>query len=313
MTREDLKNYCLRKLGEPLNKINISLQQIEDRIDDALDYFTKYHNEGREELYLKHKITASKITFTNLNGQFSKYETIIGQSSDATTTFIDNSNTEIRCYKTAGTFQIGETIVGLVSGATAVVSAFALGDVDNKWIPISDHILSVVRILPIRNFATDQNDGLFNIEYQFMMDSLSHFTNIDMTTYFLYKQHLALIQKTFSPERSVRFSRLTNQLYIDMEWNKEKLVDRYIIVQCYAIADPEKYKRIYTDRWLRDYTSALIKLQWGTNLKKFSGLQLPGGVTLNGQDLFDEAKEEIKELEEQLRTIHRTPPRFFVG
>lgn len=315
MSREDLKNYCLRRLGEPLIKINISEQQIEDRIDDALNFFSEFHMEGREELYLKHKITCSKLNTTTMTGIFSTNEKVVGQTSGAYSYVINTPtvNTQLKIYKTEGTFVPGETVTGQVSGATLVVTTYVVGDLDNRWIPVTDDILSVVKVLPVSNYNMNGNDNLFNIQYEFMMDSMNNFNKIDMQSYYLFKQHLALIEKMFAGEKGTRFNRYTNKLYIDMNWNATGLVDRHIIILCHAIVNPTSYIKIYSDRWLREYTTSLFKQQWGSNLKKFGGLQLPGGVTLNGQDIFSEATDEIKNLREEARTIYMEPAKFFIG
>lgn len=317
MSREDLKNYCLRRLGEPLIKINISEQQINDRIDDALEYFSEFHMEGREELYLKHKITSSVLNTSAITGVFNPAEKVVGQTSGATAYVVKapTTNTQLQIYKTDGTFTTGETVIGQGSGASLVVTTFVLGDLDNKWIPVTDDILSVVKVLPVSNYNLigTGNDNLFNIQYEFMMDALNNFNKIDMQSYFLFKQHLALIEKMFAGEKGTRFNRYTNKLYIDMNWNLTGLVDRYIIILCHAIVNPVTYAKVYSDRWLREYTTALFKQQWGNNLKKFGNIQLPGGVTLNGQDIFSEATEEIKTLREEARTLYMEPAKFYVG
>lgn len=187
------------------------------------------------------------------------------------------------------------------------------GDFDNKWIPADDKILSVVKFFPLSDMFNRNANDIFDVQYQFALDSLSSITNIDLQSYYMYRQQLALIERMFGGERGVRFNRYTNRIYLDMAWNADRVIDRYVVLQCHAIVDPVTFSTLYGDRWLRSYATALVKQQWGANLKKFGSLQLPGGVTLNGKEIYDEATSEIKDLEDFGIKTYQEPPRMMIG
>jgi hypothetical protein len=124
--------------------------------------------------------------------------------------------------------------------------------------------------------------------------------------------HLAMLDLELNGHILYRFNRLTNRLYLDINWNTDVILGDYIIVQAYRAADPAQYAKVWNEAWLKHYVTALFKKQWGTNLKKFSGIQLPGGVTLDGDKLYDEAISEIKDLEDELQN-KSAPLDFFLG
>lgn len=314
-SKAELKNYVLRKLGAPVLKINIDDSQIDDRLDDALAFFYEFHLEGREEIFLKRKITASTLTSsTTMTGTINKYEKLIGQTSGNYCYFYDTlTSTTFRTYGIFNTFTPGETLVGQSGGGTLTYSAYVNGDYDNKWIPADDKVLSVIKFFPLSDMFNRNNNDVFDVQYQFALDTLSSITSIDLQSYYMYRQQLALIERMFGGERGVRFNRYTNRIYLDMAWNADRVIDRYVILQCHAIVDPVAFNTLYGDRWLRSYATAQVKQQWGTNLKKFGSLQLPGGVTLNGKEIYDEATSEIKELEEFGIKTYQEPPRMMIG
>lgn len=242
-SRQQFKDYCLRKLGFPVIEINADDDQIEDRIDEALNYFYDYHFDGTEKIYYKHQVTAA--------------------------------------------------------------------DKQNKYIILPENIIGAVSIFSIGDPSV-RADDLFNIRYQIALNDLYTLTSVSLVPYYMAMQHLSVISEMLVGKQPIRYNRLRNQLYVDMDWNNI-IVGEYLLVEAYQIVDPEEFTDAWGERWLQNYATALIKKQWGTNLKKFTGMQLPGGIQFNGQQIYDEADQEIKEFEREMVTNLSLPALDMIG
>jgi len=241
--REGLRDYCLRALGHPVIEINVDDDQVEDRIDEAFQFYREYHYDAVELIYLKHEFTSADIT--------------------------------------------------------------------NQYISTSDMVVGVNRILPLTNRTRGLN--MFDIRYQILINDLYSLMSTDLIYYSMVKSHIELINQLLVGIKPIRFNRHMNRLYMDMDWVADAKAGDYIIVECYRILDPDTYLDVYDDMFLKRYCTALIKRQWGTNLKKFSGVQLPGGVTLNGDVIYQEAESEIKAIEDEMQSRFELPVDFFTG
>jgi hypothetical protein len=314
-TRQELIDYCLRALGHPVLEINVDEDQLEDRVDEAFQFYRDYHYDAVELVYLKEQITASTLQITGMNAaNFSIGEKITGASSGAVT-FVHSPFAANKVYtkNTSGTFTAGETITGAVSGTSATLSSLTLGNFDNKYITLNDSVLSVVRTLPLSSRSNSLS--FFDAKYQLMLNNIQSLTNTDIQYFTMLKMHINLINDLMTGQKPVRFNRHMNRLYIDLTWGDggDLAIGDYIIIEAYRTLDPDAYTDVYNDGFLKRYTTALIKRQWGVNLKKFEGVQLPGGVTLNGQKIFDEAMEEITDLKQQVQDTYQLPVDFFTG
>jgi hypothetical protein len=250
--RDDFKNYCLRRLGFPTIQINVDDDQIEDRIDDAIQYWQDYHFDGTQKVYWIHQVTQNDI---------------------------DNR---------------------YVSAAQAV-------DSSNN----SVYILGVSRIFPISDSEATVN--MFDLRYQLRLNELYDFTSASYINFTLTQQHLRSLEIMFTGEVPIRFNRLMQQLYIEWSWDQEVSVGSTVVAECYAAINPDTYNYVWNDRWLKEYTTALIKRTWGNNLKKFSGIQLPGGVALNGDVIYKEAADEIERLEKEMEMNYGAPLEWFMN
>jgi hypothetical protein len=312
-TRSFLIQWCKRSLGHPVVEINVADEQLEDRIDEALTYWTLHHYEGVERLFLTHKITASELHITGTNAaSFSQGAKITGATSGASATVTPNKeNNVILIRDTEGTFAANEIVSDGVNTATLTATNFYVaGDVDNGWIPIPDSIYGVVRVLPLFQNSSSQN--IFDIQYQLMLNDMKALTSTDLTYYVQAMSHLTLLQQTLGPVPDFDFNRMQGRLRLDVNWKTRINPDQHIAVEAYRAVDPTQFVKVWSEPWLRLYATALIKRQWGINLKKFSGLQLPGGVTLDGDKIYQEAMIEIRQLEEEL-TINSAPLNFYMG
>ena len=184
-------------------------------------------------------------------------------------------------------------------------------DIQNEYIPIPDSIIGISRIFPIG--STNASVNMFDLRYQLRLHELYDFTSTSYVNYALTMQHIRTLDMLFSGETPIRFNRHTNKLYIDQNWLSGIDAGEWIVIEGHIILDPKVYTKVYGDRMLLKYATALIKRQWGNNMKKFAGMQLPGGITMNGQAVYDEAVQEIKELEDLIRDTYEEPPLFLVG
>lgn len=241
-TRAEFREYCLRRLGKPAIEINITEDQIEDRIDDALRYYYDYHFDGSEKIYYKHQVTAQNIA--------------------------------------------------------------------DKYIDMPENVLGVVNIFDVGSSVNTNN--LFNYRYQMAMSDLYTFSTQSMIPFYMAMTHIALIQELLVGKQPIRYNRHINKLYVDMDWNKLNVGD-YLVVEAYHVVDPAVYPDVWKDRWLKRYATALMKQQWGSNLTKFIGMTLPGGVQFNGERILDDATAEITKLEDEMINTYSLPVSDMIG
>mgnify|MGYP003631498208 FL=1 len=187
-------------------------------------------------------------------------------------------------------------------------------DIDNKYIPIPSDVVFVTRVFPVT--STFGSSGMFDIRYQMMLNSMADFITFagDMSYFYQMQQYLSMVDQQLHGMPLVQWSRHQDKLYIFGDFNDGDLkIGDYVVAEIYSIVDPETYTSIYNDMFMKDFTTQLIKQQWGANMSKFDNMQLPGGVTVNGTQMYQEATEEIIRLEEKMRSEQEFPPDFFVG
>ena len=313
-TRAQFKDYCLRKLGHPVIQINLDDDQIDDRIDEALQFFHDYHFDGTEKLYMKHQLTQA--------------------------------------------------------------------DIDRKWIYCPDAVTFVTGVLPFDESNSSVN--MFDLRYQLRLHDLYDFTSVSYVSYEITMQHIRTLNLLFSGTPQFRFNRHQNRLMLDIDWSRDPIDNRYVVVECYRKLDPDTItltgtltsntssntatgtgtvfdqqivendfinladgqsvqvrkinspteivlasavtanvtnvamtktgmSDVWNDRFLKQYATAKIKKQWGENLKKFGNIQMPGGVVLNGKEIWDEADAEIAKIEEEMQSYNILPSEMFYG
>ena len=244
-SRQTFIDYCLRSLGAPVIEINVDEDQLDDRVDEALQFYQYYHDDAIEKVYLKHEITQT--------------------------------------------------------------------DIDNGYITTNDLITDVVRILPLRD-AVSSTD-MFDIRYQMHLNDIYSLGFLgSLTDYVMGQQWLALLDLVIdSDDKHVNFEKHKNRLEVFMDWSEEVEVGDHLIVECYRIIDPDTFTDVYNDYFLKRYCTALIKKQWGQNLIKFEGMVMPGGVTFNGRQLYDDAVQELEQLVEEARLNWEKPIDFMTG
>ena len=184
-------------------------------------------------------------------------------------------------------------------------------DKTNQYIPITENIIGVTRIFPVS--STNASVNMFDLRYQMRLHELYDFTSTSYVGYVMTMQHIRTLDMLFAGEVPIRFNRHTDKLFIDWDWENDIETGEYIIIEGYIIVDPDTYSDVWNDRLLKKLATAYIKKIWGTNMKKFQGMQLPGGIYMNGQQIYDEAVQEIAELEALIRSSHEEPPMFIMG
>lgn len=242
-TRDEFKEYCLRKLGKPVIEINVDEDQVEDRIDEALRYYWDYHFDGTDKVYYKHQVTSQDKT--------------------------------------------------------------------NKYITVPENIIGAVRVFPIADPMV-RSDDLFNIRYQIALNDLYTLTSVSMVPYYMVMEHLALISEMLVGQQPIRFNRHKNRVYVDMDWGMIN-VGEFLLIEAYEVVDPDTWSQIWSDRWLQNYTTEKIKYQWGSNLTKFVGMSLPGGVQFNGEKILNDANDEIKKMEQEMISSYSLPVSDMIG
>ena len=243
-SREELKDYCLRRLGFPVIEINISDEQIEDRISDAFQFYSDYHYDAVIKTYLKHTVTST--------------------------------------------------------------------DIENRYISVDDSITGVTRILPLNNLLS--KSYMWDIRYQLILNNLWDLSSTSMLSYTIAMQHIRSLELLFVGEIPIRFQRHQNRVYADMGWGTSQCPEgTELVFECYKLIDPEIFNDVYNDRWIKEYATALIKRQWGENLRKFQGITLPGGINLNGDNIYQDALQQIKQLEAEMQDKYELPIELMMG
>jgi hypothetical protein len=273
-SRQGLIDYCLRRLGKPVLEINVDDDQIGDLIDDALQYFNERHYDGAQRTFLKH--------------QLSKERKAAIRSSTSTPTVNSNSPATVG-INTLGAMEYEEA---------------------NNFLELPDTVIGVNNVFKVDSSSI--SSSLFNIKYQIFLNDLYYYGALDLLNYAMVKTHLEDISRLLTPDVQIRFNKKQHRLYMDIDWEHVS-DDQYIILDCIRILDPAEFTSVYNDWWLKRYATALIKRQWGQNLIKFNGVQLPGGITLNGREIYEDAVQEIEKLEEELHNDYELPPMDLIG
>ena len=273
-SRQELRDYCLRQLGAPVLEINLDDDQIDDAIDDALQYFRERHFNGAEKMYLKHEFTDDDVTrFTTAN------ETVTTAAPDAAT-----------------------------------------WENRKNYLEIPEHVFGISKVYGISsNFVRNSLFGLNNQYY--LMDLFSYtsgtglaFGGVDMVNYYMVKQHFETIDMIINTGSLVQFRFNTRQdrLYIDIDPNRVTK-DQWLLIECYRALDPSTFTEVFNDLFVKKYATALMKRSWGQNLIKFNGVTLPGGVSMNGRQLYEDALGEIAALMEDSLSTYELPPLDMIG
>jgi len=301
-SRGTLKEYCLRNLGKPVIDINVDDDQVEDRIDEALQYFSQYHYDGVERMYLKYKVTADDVTRmrANVNNFTATDKGSIQDNIELEEGTLTSGDTTGDVLLEDGFKVLDETSTGATTTWTET----------ENYLVVPSSIISVINVFP---FSDRSNLNMFDVKYQLRLNDLYDFSSTSIVHYEMTMKHLDFLDHILVGEKPYRFNQHMNRLYIDMDWEEAVDADEYMIIECYRKLDPTTFTDIFDDLYLKRYATSLIKRQWGQNLSKFSGTAMLGGVTLNGPELFSSALAEQQKLEEEIRTTYEEPAHMQQG
>lgn len=313
-SREQFKRYILEHLGEPLVKVNIADSQLESCIDDALAYWSNYHFEGSMRMFLKQIITPSMLKITDPKATFDCGGNIKGLTSGATARICTNYHLDGRTQSGGGIiccagirdrgFIAGETVdidgkqYTLQSGPDYQIK----GIVDEQRIKMPDWILGVVRIIPFSQAMSSQN--LFDLQFQIRLNDFQNLTSQSLIYYEQAMEHISLLNWELTAKPNFEFNQYEGYVYPQCNWEYDLSVGDYMIFDCYRALDPKTATKMWMEPWFKGYALALAKKQYAQNLKKYQGVQLPGGITLNGSEMYQEAIQEIDKLEQQLQSLY---------
>ena len=275
-TRQELIDYCLRKLGAPVLEINVAEEQVEDLVDDAIQLFNERHFDGVYQTYLKYEITQQDIDRGRAKGISG-----VGVASTSVTTNIVGTATTFNYYESSNYLQVPSHVVGV-----------------NK----------VFQFEGSNSIAS----GMFSIKYQLFLNDIYYWGSTELLTYSMVKTYLEDINFLLTTQKQIRFNKRQDRLYMDIDWSS-LTVGQYLVIDCYRMMDPNDYSKVWNDSFLKPYLTSLIKRQWGQNLIKFQGVKLPGGVELNGRQLYDDAQREIDAIIEKMSSTYELPPYDLIG
>ena len=274
-SREGLIDYAKRQLGFPVLEINVADEQFQDLLDDAIQIYQERHYDGIARMYLKYKITQDDID----RGQARGGDSTLGITTTTTTSTVGLSTT----------FNIEE---------------------NNNYIQMPPSVIGVNQIFKVRSDTV--YDGLFNIRYQLFLNDLYAFGSIDLLQYAMVQTKLEDITFLLNPDVRYRFNIRQDRLYIDVDWAQINK-DDFFVIDCFRILDPDDFTKVYNDQFLKRYFTALCKRQWGQNLIKFKGVQLPGGIQLNGRQIYDDGVAELTEIRSKMASDYEMPPLDMIG
>jgi len=313
-TRQKLIEYALRKLGAPVINIEVDMTQVQDRVDDALQFFQDFHYDATERVWLKHVITGTEITMSTSGLQKGDKVT----AANGNYFIVDDMKTPTIAI-TNGVFSpIGASGQSLVlnetlTNQTGFTTTFLLkvqGDTENGYVSVSPLVTGVIRAVPWTPNYSSQNflfDPMFNLTSQ-----LSTLGSSSLIYYEQVREYMELVDKTIRPLPQINFNQKMNRIYLDTDMSGFT-IGTTIVFETYRILDPDTYVKIYNDRLLKKLVTAVIKKQWASNTSKYQNIQLLGGVTIDASTLMAQAEAEIQSAENEIRDTYELPPIGFLG
>ena len=278
-SRNEFKEYCLRQLGAPVLEINLATEQCDDIIDDAIQYFQERHFDGVSQTFMKYRVTQDDIDR--------------GRAST-------NGN-----YGTVGI--VTETATADIAGTETTFDYYE----NSNYLQVPPEVIGVTKIYHFDGINTATNN-MFSVKYQLFLNDIYYWGSTEILTYAMTKTYLEDIQFLLTTQKQIRFNQRMDRLYLDIDWGSLTVRD-FIIIDCFRELNPNDYSRVWNDSFLKRYTTALMKRQWGQNLLKFQGVKLPGGVELNGRQIYDDGMKDLEIIREQMSNTYELPPLDMIG
>ena len=278
-TRTELVDYCKRKLGAPVLEINVADEQIDDLMDDAIQFFQERHFDGVYQTFYKYQVTQDDIDRGRANGGSNGKIGISTVTADAT----------------------------IVGSATTQFSY----EENSNFLQIPPNVIGVTKLFHFDGSNTMTNN-MFSVKYQLFLNDIYYWGSTELLSYAMVKTYLEDLDFLLTTQKQIRFNKRQDRLYLDIDWST-LTVDDYLIIDCYATLDPNDYAKVWNDSFIKPYLTALIKKQWGQNMMKFQGVKLPGGIELNGRQMYDDAQRDLDSIMEKMSNTYELPPLDMIG
>jgi len=282
-TRQELIDYCKRQLGYPVLEINVADEQIEDLVDDAIQYFQERHFDGVAQVYLKYKVTQNDVDRGKAKPP--------GAPNAGSSVGIASTNTTTNIVGTATTFTYYE---------------------NSNYLQIPPDIIGINKVFQYDDAQSVSISNMFSFKYQLFLNDIYYWGTTDLLSYSMSMSYLETMNFLLNTHKQIRFNQRQDRMYLDVDWNNLR-VGEYLIIDCYRAMDPNDYSRVWNDSFLKPYLTSLIKKQWGQNMMKFQGVKLPGGVELNGRQMYDDALRELEEIKSKMSSTYELPPLDLIG
>ena len=277
-SRQTFVDYCKRQLGAPVLEINVADEQIDDLVDDALQYFQERHFDGVFPTLLKYKFTQADIDRGRARGG---PNSPVGIASTSATSVIDGASVQ---------FDFEE---------------------NSNYLKVPDDVIGITKVFQFEG-SNSVSSGMFSIKYQLFLNDIYFWGSTELLTYAMTKRYLEDIDFLLSTQKQIRFNQRMNRLYLDIDWSSVS-PNNHLVIDCYRGMNPDTHTRVWNDSFLKRYAVQLIKRQWGQNMIKFQGMKLPGGVELNGRQMYDDAEKELQIIREQMSNTYELPPFDMIG
>lgn len=277
-SRQTFIDYCKRQLGYPVLEINVADEQIDDLVDDALQYFQERHFDGVFPTLLKYKFTQADIDRGRARGG---PNSPVGIASTSATSVIDGASVQ---------FDFEE---------------------NSNYLQVPDDVIGITKVFQFEG-SNSVSSGMFSIKYQLFLNDIYFWGSTELLTYAMTKRYLEDIDFLLSTQKQIRFNQRMNRLYLDIDWSSVS-PNNHLVIDCYRGMNPDTHTRVWNDSFLKRYAVQLIKRQWGQNMIKFQGMKLPGGVELNGRQMYDDAEKELQIIREQMSNTYELPPLDMIG
>ena len=278
-TRTELIDYCKRQLGAPVLEINVADEQLDDLTDDAIQFFQERHFDGVYQTFYKYQVTQDDIDRGRANGGSNGK---VGISTiTANTTIVGSATTQFNWEENSNFLQIPPNVIG------------------------------VTKLFHFDGSNTLTNN-MFSVKYQLFLNDVYYWGSTELLSYAMVKTYLEDLDFLLTTQKQIRFNKRQDRLYLDIDWST-LTVDDYLIIDCYATLDPNDYAKVWNDSFIKPYLTALIKKQWGQNMMKFQGVKLPGGIELNGRQMYDDAQRDLDSIMEKMSNTYELPPLDMIG
>ena len=285
-SRQELIDYCKRQLGYPVLEINVADEQIEDLVDDAIQLFNERHFDGVEKVFLKYQLTQDDIDRGKARPPGASGQSQVGIASTSATTSIVGSATTFTYYENSNYLQVPPDVIGIEK---------------------------------VFQFNDTAGGGMWDVKYQFFLNDIfglwggiTAASGYDMLSYSMTMSYLETMNFLMNTHKHIRFNQRQDRLYLDIDYSTVSTGD-FLIIECYRAMNGTDYTRIWNDSFIKPYLTSLIKRQWGQNMMKFQGVKLPGGIELNGRQMYEDAEKELEVIREKMSSTYELPPMDMIG